>query len=139
MDNTKLSNMNLSKKWRNEKKLRKEDNAMRDNQIKELELQVKQLNDINGALQSENGDLLKELNQRTDQDSLIVCTNGYYITHITKTLAYNERVAFQELQGINLLKICKTPLYRKIPFIQLNNGQLEINQKQYKKYKGGII
>lgn len=93
-----------------------------------------------GALQSMLHEVSAQLKQRENKHSFICTENNGYITSIVETQPYNTCVAFQELDGINLLEITKTVLYRKFPFLQINNGNIEINEEQYKKYKlGGII
>ena len=108
--------------------------------IKAHEKTIKQQDDEFNAYVSDYNELAKKLKQREEKHSFIVTEHNGYITSIVETQPFNVCVAFQEVEGINLLEITKTALYRKFPFLKINNGNIEINEEQYKKYKlGGII
>lgn len=129
--------LNAEKKYNKEKALRLEDN-------KKNEATIKELSDMNGALESEVNRLTKLLALREEQESLIICKNEQgYITDIVRTMAYNERVPLQGLKeaDIDLLKVCGTLLYQKFPFLYEKDGNIEMNKTIYNKYLivGGLI
>ena len=132
-----IKNTNLSQKYRNERTAKQG----LEKEIVKLNATIKLQSDENGALLSELNELNEEIRLRKEEESLIICKNkNGAITHITHTHAYNERISVQELQGINLLTVCETRLYQRFPFLYDNKGQLEINKKEYNKYKlGGTL
>ena len=132
-----IKNTNLSQKYRNERTAKQG----LEKEIIKLNATIKLQSDENGALLSELNELNEEIRLRKEEESLIICKNkNGAITHITHTHAYNERISVQELQGINLLTVCETRLYQRFPFLYDNKGQLEINKKEYNKYKlGGTL
>lgn len=133
-----IKNTNLSQKYRTEKKEKNELKA----ELKTANNVIKTQDDLINAQVSEIDRLEKLIAEREEQDSLIICKNkNGAITHITHTLPYNERVALQEVKGINLTTICKKPLYAKIPFLYEEEGVIKIDNTKYNKYKivGGII
>jgi len=136
----KIKTLSLADKWRTEKAEKQRIRKEYEQYKKESQATIKSLSDENGALQSEIHDLSHELKLRQEKDSLIITENNGYITSISKTVAYNERISVSSIEGINLLTVCKTPLYQKIPFLKKNNGIIEIDKQQYNKYKivGGL-
>ena len=132
-----IKNTNLSQKYRNERTAKQG----LEKEIVKLNATIKLQSDENGALLSELNELNEEIRLRKEEESLIICKNkNGAITHITHTPSFNERISVQELQGINLLTVCETRLYQRFPFLYDNKGQLEINKKEYNKYKlGGTL
>ena len=138
---TRVMETNTATKWRNAVKQYKEEKKAHEFDNKTNSATIKTLSDENGVLLSEVSRLEKLLQAREEQESYIICKNEQgYITDLIYTPAYNERVSVQELNGINLLTITKTALYRKIPFLQEKEGNIEIDKKLYNKYKlGGTL
>lgn len=110
--------------------------------IKAHEKTIKQQDDEFNAFVSDYNELAKKLKQREEQHSLIVTEHNGYITSIVETQPYNVCVAFQKVDGINLLEVSKAALYAKSPFLKRNEGnKIYVDKEAYKKYLviGGML
>lgn len=126
-----IKNTNLSQKYRNERTAKQG----LEKEIIKLNATIKLQSDENGALLSELNELNEEIRLRKEEESLIICKNkNGAITHITHTPSFNERISVQELQGINLLTVCKSLLYAKKPFLYEVGNEIKINKKVFNEY-----
>ena len=107
--------------------------------ITKLKLELVEQQRINNTLVNENGVLTAKLEKHAQAQRdgyLAVATNkDGYVTHIAEVLGYSAYTYLQDIpSGID------SKLYSKIPFIELKDGNLIINQKKYKSYKllGGL-
>jgi len=132
---------NISAKWRNEIKQKKEWRNKYNELKRETDSTIKTQDDKINAQLSYIAELEEQIRQRTEEESYIITENNGYITSIVQTSAYNERVSVCEVQGINLLTVTKTSAYAKCPFLELNDNTIIKNKERYKKYLiiGGIV
>lgn len=113
-------------------KLRKE-----QEEHKHTKAELKTAQDMIAALTQENlelGKINKDLVARFEKGGLAVAVNNGFVVEVGVIPKYSEYTYDQPIpSGIS------TALYKHIPFIELHDRQLRINETQYKKYKGALL
>lgn len=129
-----------AKKWRKAVQDNAATTVKARNERIEYVATIKVQDDKINAQASYIGDIEKQLKEREEQDSIILCEdNKGYVTELVYTKAYNVCIPFMELNGMDLPVIVKTALYQRFPFIKRNGNTIVIDETQYKKYKGAIL
>jgi hypothetical protein len=122
-----------SQKWRNERNAHKDTKAL----LRTAELQHKDDLDIIATLTQENlelGKRVKDLQARFEKGGVVYTINNGYVSSAVCIREYSEYTYDQPIPSE-----IGTKLYAKIPFYKIVNRQLEIDETQYKKYKGVLL
>jgi hypothetical protein len=132
---SRVSETNTSKKWREERRLRKEV----EGKLRKAELQHKDDLDIIATQNTELLELnqrIKDLRERFEKGGVIYTVNNGYVSSAKQMLPFSEWTYDQPIP-----KEIGTKLYTKIPFYKIEDRQLVEDTKQKNKYLiiGGLI